>query len=564
MATFGYWQKLAERRISRRRALAAGAAAGLGAVGVALGACGSKEKVVGSSTAPNQGTPVASVLTALPQGTPVPGGKVTIGWPVDPGSLDPQRSATSFQISPRIHNPLHAFNMATQEFMPLVAEKLEQPDPDRLTYIWTLRKGARFHNVDPTFGREVNAEDVVYSFDRLKAGPTQSDRKLLTLRAEGYEAVDSGTFRLRTKIPFSPTLNQTGSVAYSILPREAVEKWGGELANNASGCGAWILDSAVRGERVVLRKNPDYYISGRPFPDEEEWQVIPDTGSHWQYYKTGKLDLVGLNVDKFKRQEIEGDPRFQIVEYPYLYTLVCYVRVDRPPLNDPRVREALDMAIDRDDVIDKMYFGEGNFNGPIPWPLEYWALPQEEIRAALKYDPEKARQLLAAAGHADGLEINCPIPTFGEVPEMATIIADHYRKVGVDVKILPAELAVYFAQYEWVGNYDITIFVNQPYMEPDIILRSYYSKGANSDKNPGGTNDPEVDALIEGLWGIFDQEERREAVMDTQRTLLAKHSPMFALCSPRGFAGFSSRMRGTWGGATGLIGMLGINYWVEG
>ncbi len=554
MPNSGYWQKFSERRVSRRRVLTAGAAAGLGSAGFALGACR-------QNAGKTAGTASALPQSALPGGTPVAGGKVTAGTLLDPGSLDPQRNLTSFFISPHIHNPLHAVNFATQEFVPLVAEKLEQPDP--LTYIWTLRRGVRFHNIDPTFGREVTAEDVVYSFDRLKAGPTQSDRKLLTLRAEGYEAVDSGTFRLRTKIPFSPTVDQTANCAYSILPKEAVDKWGGELANNASGCGAWILHSVVRDERVVLRKNPDYFLSGRPFPDEEEWQVMPDAGTLWQYFKTGNLDFPFISLDKFKRQEIEGDPHFQIVEATNVYSPLCYVRVDRPPLNDPRVREALDIAIDRDDFLYRAFLGEGNFNGPIPWPLEYWALPQEEIRATLKYDPEKAKQLLAAAGYADGLEINCPVPSYSDAPEWATIVADHYRKVGVDVKIQAVEIGVYLAQYLLAGQYDISIIQGQPNMEPDIILRSYYSKGATADKNPGGTNDPEVDALIEGLWGIFDQEERRKAVMDVQRTLLAKHSPMFPLCSPQGFAGFSSRMRGAWQTGNGGLGFLGTSYWVD-
>ena len=550
MGSSRYWGKVTGRRVSRRRVLAAGAAAGLGAAGVALGACGG-----GGEEEDTGGSP-----TALPQGTPKPGGKVTIGLPVDPGSLDPQRSVSSGYISALIHNPLHAINMSTREFTPLVAEKLEQPDQQ--TYIWTLRKGVKFHNIDPTFGREVNADDVVYSFDRLKAGPTLNDRKLLTLRAEGYEAVDAGTFRLRTKIPFSPAIDQTGNFSYSIMPREAVEKWGGELAFNASGCGAWILEEAIRGERIRLRKNPDYYIAGRPFPDEEEWPIIPDAGTLWQVYKTGKLDLVSLNVDKFKREEIEGDPRFQVVESPSLWTLNCYTKVDRPPLDDMPVREALDIAIDRDDYVDKMFFGEGKWNGPIPWTLEYWALPQEEIRAALKYDPEKAKQLLTAAGYADGLDINCPLPAFGDVPKAATIIADHYRKIGVTLKIQQQDLAVFLAQSLYASEFDIAIFQNQPYMEPDIILRSYYSKGQNADRNPGHTNDPEVDALIEGLWNVFDQEERREAVLDVQRTLLAKHGPMFPLCSVQGFAGYSSRIRGLQEG-TGLIGWLGITYWVE-
>jgi peptide/nickel transport system substrate-binding protein len=90
--------------------------------------------------------------------------------------LDPNLNIVSGFLSCRIHNPLHAINMDNQEFIPLVAESLEQPD--QMTYIWHLRRGAKFQNVEPTFGREVNAQDVVYSFDRLKNASTRNDRKL--------------------------------------------------------------------------------------------------------------------------------------------------------------------------------------------------------------------------------------------------------------------------------------------------------------------------------------------------------------------------------------------------
>jgi hypothetical protein len=99
-------------------------------------------------------------------------------------------------------------------------------------------------------------------------------------------------------------------------------------------------------------------------------------------------------------------------------------------------------------------------------------------------------------------------------------------------------------------------------MEPDIILRSYYSKGQQADVNPGLSNDPEVDRLIEGLWSIFDLEEKRQAVLDCQRVILKKHGPMYPLCSPEGYAGFSSRIRGLQEG-TGLIAWMGVSYWVE-
>jgi peptide/nickel transport system substrate-binding protein len=549
MTSSPYWKRSTERRVSRRRVLAAGGAAGLGVAGVALGACGGSGQ-----------ESLSDIPTALPASTPKAGGKAKLGVPADPGSLDPHRNVASTYISSLIHNPLHTVDMSTEEFIPLVAENLEQPD--QLTYIWTLRKGVKFHDIDPTFGRELNAEDVVYSFDRLKAGPTLNDRKLLTLRTEGYEAVDSGTFQLRTKIPFSPTIDQAGSVAYSIVPREAVDKWGGELAMNASGCGAWILTDYVRSERIKLRKNPDFYLSGRPYLDEEEWLVITDLGTLWQTFKTKNIDYAALNIDKYKRQEIEGDKSFYLVEAPSLWTTDCRILVDQPPFSDARVREALDIAINRDDLIEKLFFGEGGYNGPIPWPLEYWALPQDELKAALKYDPEKAKQLLSAAGYDSGLELRFPFPAMGDLPKMAQIIQEHYSNVGVAAKLQPKDLGTFLAQSLYGHEFDICIFTNQPFQEPDIILREYYSRGQNADVSPSLANDPEADALIESLWTVFDQEERRTRVMEIQRELLKKHGCFYPLVSPRGVNAYADRVRGVQA-KSGLIGLMGITYWAE-
>ena len=545
MARSTYWQRLAERKISRRRVLA-GAATALGTSALAIGGCSNQQ--------------TASVnWTPSPLDTPQPGGKATFAIPLDPGSLDPQFNVMSGYLSTRIHNPLHAINMSNREFQPLVAESLEYAD--QMTYVWKLRHGVRFHNIDPTNGRELTSADVVYSFDRLKAGPTLNDRKLVTLHTDRYEAVDDYTFSLRTNKLYSPTVDQTGSFAYAIVPHEAVDKWNG-LDTNASGCGAWILADYVRGERVNLRRNPDYFMEGRPFPNEEEWLPITDLGTLWQTFKTGRADYAGVNLDKLKVEEIQGKSAYQVAESPSLFTINFYIRVDRPPFNDIRVREALDIAVDRDDYIEKMYFGWGNYNGPIAWPLEYWALPQDELRRTLAYDPTRAKQLLEAAGYGDGMELDMPVAAFGDSPKIATVIADQYSKLGVKLNIRPRELGAFLAQELYGHNFDMAIFLNLPYMEPDIILRSYYSKGQQADVNPGLTNDPEVDALIESIWSIFDVEEKRQAVMDCQRVILKKHGPMYPLCSPQGYAGFSRRMRGLEEG-TGLIGWMGVSYWVE-
>lgn len=547
-----YWQDISRRRVSRRKALKAGATAGIGAAALGLLRCGGDDGDGGGEGTPTGPTPAADQ-------TPVPGGKATFGLLTDPANIDPQLGITAPFIAARIHNPLHVINLRTQEFQAVLAEKLEQPD--KQTYVWTLRPDVKYQDLDPMFGRKVTAQDVVYSFERLKANPGLADRKLMTLYAESLEAVDDATFKFRTNRLFSPAIYHTGNVQYCVVGPEAVEKWG-DLTGNGVGNGGWMLDTFVRGERLRLMRNPDYWWAGRPFPDEEEWLTIPDSGTAWQAYKTGKLDFVALNMDKFKREEVENNPAFQVQEGLAEWKIDCYIRVDRGPLSDPRVREALDIAINRDDAIEKMYYGEGRYNGPMAWTLVYWSLPQEELKAALKYDPEKAKQLLSAAGYEDGLTLNAPVMGIGDVPKVATIVQDHYSKVGVTLDIQSKELATYLTQYLYASEFEITFFQNRVNTEPDLPLRSYYSKGQNADVNPGRSNDPEVDALLEGGWEIFDLEEKKEYYLEVQRKLLTKHGPMYPLFSEESHVGYSGRMRGLQEG-TGVFGWLGASYWID-
>ena len=153
------------------------------------------------------------------------------------------------------------------------------------------------------------------------------------------------------------------------------------------------------------------------------------------------------------------------------------------------------------------------------------------------------------------------MPSSSECPQVATIVADHYRKLGVNLKIEVHELAV-FMQYIMGSDFDISVFYDYFYMEPDILLRAYHSEGKTADRHVSMTNDPEADALIESLWGIFDREERRQATLDVQRALLKKHGPLYPLCSPEAYLAHSSRLKGL-DPRTGLLNHMGTEHWVE-
>lgn len=508
-----YWERLSKQRFSRRCVLKAGTGLGV-AGGLALAACG------GGEEEPSGGeTPSAEL-------TPVPGGKLVRGIGTDPLSLDVEQSVVGYFVAGAFYDYLHGVTFEDQKVELLMAESLERPDD--LTYIWKLRPGIKFHDIEPTNGREVTAADVTYSFTRLKDDPaSQWSKTLLKEYTTSFGDSDQYTFKLLTTRPYAPTVDHTCLTCYAVQPKEAVEKWG-DLARNAAGCGPFILDDFVRGERVKMRKNPDYYKPGLPYLDAVEWLVIPDNSTLLQAFKTKQHDICGWLIDRLTQPEMENLDGVVLRESPNLYTPALIVKVDEPPFDDERVREAVDLAIDRQDIIDKMNFGEGKFAGPIVGDLEFWALPQEELREFYKVDIEKAKQLLSAAGHADGLEVDLVVENIVTLPKLAEVFKEHFSKIGLKVNLVVKELGVYLAQHLYARNFKMTIYLNLPWSDPDTPLLNWFSEGP-----PGfsftGYNNPEMDEWIWKERSEFDAEKRQAIVRDAQRAMIREHGPQFPL-----------------------------------
>jgi peptide/nickel transport system substrate-binding protein len=517
-----------------------------GAAALTLAGCGGKDKpAVG-------GTPT-------PEGTPQPGGDDVIGLSDDPEGLDPATCLACYWVAGQFHGYLYSVNVDDQTAMLQMAASFERPDD--LTYVWQLRPGIKFHNVDPVWGREVSAEDVVYSFSRIRDNPAViADKQLLSKFTATLEATDKYTCRLVTNQPFSPTFRTIDSSAYAIVPREAVEKWG-DLQQNSVGCGAFILEDYVRGERVKMIKNPEFYMPGRPFLNSIEWVVIPDESTLLEAFRTGQHDETTADLDKLKVQELQKNEHIVVREEPNYWTRAFLLKVDTPPFDDPRVREAIDLAVDRQDLIDKMAFGEGKFNGPVTPSLEDWALPQEELREFYKVDLNRAKQLLVASGFGDGFDLDLPVMEAVDIAKVATVVKEHLAKIGVRCNIQPKSTGVYLAQHLLTGNFQATMYYSLPYTDPDAGLLQWFSKG-QSGVSFSGYNNPVMDDWIWKTRAEIDSEKRRALVLDAQRAMLNEHGPFINLYTPKKWEAWwdwvhklESERMGTWR-------YLGIEVWM--
>lgn len=523
-----YWWRFQKARMSRRRLIQAAGMATAGVAGAALIGCGGAEEKGPAAGSPSPGAAETAMTPVADEGTPQYGGDIVTGSRDTVTGLDPSLCVqiTCLSIGAMFHGYLYSVDHRNFTYDAQMAESMEQPDD--LTYIWKLRPGIKFHNVDPTWGREVTAEDVAYSLTRRRDDPTtQADKQLLRDYTDSFEATDKYTFRFVTTRPYVPAIEELSNPTYCIVPREAVEKWG-DLTQHPVGCGAYILDDFLVGERVKMVKNPDFYMEGLPYIDSREIQVIPDEGTITQAFETKRHDAYsGGEPNPLKVKHWLTIDGIVVRKYWNYWRRTFMLRVDKPPFNDIRVREAIDLALDRQDFMDKMWFGEGKIAGPIVPDLEPFSLPQEEVDAFYKPDPAKAKALLAAAGYEDGLDVELSVEKSSDLSKYAEIAKEHLAKVGINAKLTIQEIGVYLAQTLYPGNFEMTCYYNLPYVEPDRPLCQWFSKG-QAGISFSGYNNPEADEWIWKERSEFDFDKRVAIIHDAQRFFMKEHGPQSA------------------------------------
>ncbi len=263
--TSEYWERFAKRRVSRRRVLVAGAA-GMGAVALGLVGCGSGSKQSASGT-PSGGS-------AGPTLTPKTGGIFRQGSVTTALSIDPHtEAALGLAFVPFIYSYLmHQIQVpdGSPEMMWDLAESMETPDD--LTYIFKMRQGVHYQDIPPVSGREVVADDVVYSFDRITS---ISPEPLWTTYADTKTAPDPSTFQIRLKQPYAYTIEDLSAPKAAIVPKEAVDQFG-DLKTKGIGSGPFIVDSFTSNDRIEMSRNPSYYLPGIPYVDGIEYRSIAD------------------------------------------------------------------------------------------------------------------------------------------------------------------------------------------------------------------------------------------------------------------------------------------------
>ncbi len=424
-----------------------------------------------------------------------------------PRTMNPHGSDADANLSKmaNIFDGLLQRKGAGGKLAPALAERWEHPD--MLTWKFYLRKGVTFHNGNP-----FTAADVKFSFERL-GDPEVSEFINTGKSIASIDIIDDYTVVIKTKkhIPwFANNMHQV-----FIMDKESTESRDpGEVGIKPIGTGAYKVVEWVKGSYLKLAANEDYW-EGAPSLKTVEVRPITESSTRFAALVSGQVELVsGVPVELYDK--IIQNPKLDVINRPARRSIFLALH-NRPdtPLADIRVRQAMYMAINEDEIIEKIMRGHAAPAAQIPDPPTVGYNPDIQ---RLPYDPGKARELLEAAGYGDGFEITLTGPNdrYVQDAQIAEAVAKYLAKVGIKVTLDVKPKSIFFPEVDegildfyLIGWFDGTFDMGRTYFK---LAHSRDPEAGYGGLNGTSFADPEIDKLLQSTADIVDPEKRKRTL----------------------------------------------------
>jgi peptide/nickel transport system substrate-binding protein len=401
---------------------------------------------------------------------------------------------------------------------PGLAERWEIPDP--LTYIFHLHRGVSFHD-----GRALTSRDVKWTLDSLLEGKIRSTKSAAYRFIDHIDAPDDLTAVFHLKEPNSTLLWNLSEGASGIVPYGSLD----EITRQPVGTGPFKFVSAEQDKEIILARNDNYWGT-KPRLARIRFTIVPDATTRALELRKGSADAAINALSADTVVALEREPNLQIERAPGTVLSYLAFNLHDSVLKDVRVRQAIAYAVDRTPLLQYIWRGFAQPAQSI-LPKQNWAYDQEV--PLYPHDPEKARQMLDAAGYPahDGIRFHLTMKTSPEESTrlMAAVWQQQLREVGIALDIRTFEFATFFADVtsgafqlyslRWIGGNE----------DPDIFEYAFHSnrfppKGANR----GFYSNPRVDSLIDQARREIDQNTRKK-LYDEVQEILARDVPYINL-----------------------------------
>jgi peptide/nickel transport system substrate-binding protein len=436
---------------------------------------------------------------------PVHGGSLAIGLDSDPGPVDPLTSSSlgSEQVKAQIFDPLLRLG-ANNRVEPNLARSWTRTGAT--TYTFHLRPGVEFQD-----GTPFNAAAVRFNLERM-ASSASIWSGFLPLRS--VTVMNPLTVKVVLDYPFAPFLSYlTYDPGYMVSPA-TVRKWGKNFGIHPVGTGPFELVDWVKNDHMDLRKNPHYWQPGRPYLDRVTYRFIPDPTVKVVDLISGAVQTVDY-VDPAQVKRVTADTSLIYKTAPGTGLTYLNVNPDVSPLNNPNVREAISLAINRQAIVKYVAYGLGEPARSVVTPA-YWAYNNSV--PPIRFDLARARALLR--GRHYSLTMQVP-PTY---PLQAQVVKQDLAAIGIDVTL---------EQQDWTtavnnlykGNFQLQYFddLPAPWPDPDGLLYAFYAKKGAF--NGVGYTTPELQSLVTRAREVKSQAKRKALYIELQK--LAQHENLY-------------------------------------
>ena len=481
------------------------------------------------------------------------GGALSYGEYGRPATLDPITSneMISLRLTELIFNGLVGIN-EKQEIVPELAERWER-SADGRTYTFFLRKDVTWHPREGEGPRPFTAEDVLFTYRIMTHPRTITPLKVRYEFIESVEKIDGSTVRFTLK---RPILNALAKFSFKVIPGHGPANPNyltreDPFVQHPIGTGPYILKSVTAEREIILEAN-DNYFKGRPHLDRFVAKPFADQNIMTQALMFNAIDMIVL-VNPRDLPEVQGDKRFILQPYNALsYSFFGY-NTRNPLLADKRVRKAFTYAVNRQEMLDSFFNGQGTLiSGPFAPGSWAYNLDVQPI----PFDPERAKALLQEAGFSRGddgfmqkdgkrlaLSLTVPIEKESEAVKRVVLAFKNYLKnIGVDIKVEFKEWQAWKEDVFLEHDFDV-IFASWVFDDSADISSLFHSGEIGDWKNNfGGYSNPEVDGLINESKLTLDHEKRR-TINRKLHAILAEENPYTFLWTLTNYAGYHKKVR---------------------
>lgn len=530
------WARI-NARLRRRRFIGASAVS----AAALLAACNSKGSSSGGSAPAGSSNIDGSREAAL---TPQRGGVIQyLGYRqlehLNPFSI--VNANIVYYLSGGVYDPLVRWEYKpfqdwrqTYKLVGSLAEGWEMPNTS--TYTFHLRKNVKWHD-----GRPLTSADVKFSYDYLADPANKFPGATIFKPVDSVTTPDDLTVQVKTKTPQVPFLSTLQSPAL-ILPKHVHDR-GDQFEKVAIGTGPFKVQNYDAQKGISYVANKDYWRQGLPYLETWKIGAPADEAGRLAAFTAGQNDVLHLTD---KRQV---DATLPLVKGSRTFTFIrdvtgdMYLKMDKPPFNDKRVRQAVHYAIDRPDMQKTLNAADGLINPPgINALATGWVITPSELntmpgwRSPKEKDLQEAKQLLEAAGYGSNpLTFTISMDQAVDYTSSeATVIAAQLKKLGITVNIQPKESGVYTKDFT-SGNYQAVIDATGGSRTEDSAWLARFHTGGFFNSMP--VNDPDLDRMIDAEMQEFDEAKRKAICLDIERRLARDVDMIPLLAFPGYFVG---------------------------